>query len=175
MNRSSLDRSSRPSQLNKSGVQQNRSNYQSQRQSAVQDRQSVSSSNKRDLQGNRQDWKDQNREDWQDYGQNRQEDRQDYGQARQEDRQDYANRYNNRYYDGWYGYNHYENWNNGAAFATGLVIGATLSAAAFSSAYPSGCVSSNFGGVAYYNCGTNWYQRVYRGGNVTYIVVNQPY
>jgi hypothetical protein len=49
-----------------------------------------------------------------------------------------------------------------------------LSAAAFGSAYPSGCVTTSVGNVSYYQCGTNWYQRVYRGGNVTYIVVNPP-
>jgi len=100
-----------------------------------------------------------------------QSDRQEYGDKVMDERKEYAEGYNDEWYGG---YRHYENWESGAAVAVGLVVGATLSAAAFSSANPSGCVTTSVGNVSYYQCGTTWYQKVYRDGNVTYIVVNPP-
>lgn len=175
---SSINRSSRPSQMDRSRVNQNQAGSRIQNSGSIKDRQSNIGSKNKDWQQNRQDWKDQNREDWQDYGRNGQEDRQDFMYNRQEDRQDYANRYSNQrwyYDDDWYGHHHYDYWGSGAAFATGLVIGATLSAAAFNSGYPSGCATVNYGNVIYYNCGATWYEKVYRGGTVNYLVVNPPY
>ncbi len=158
-NRGSYSQGSRSSQVDRSSAQQKTS---SNRQNYKKDGQSAGSSQGKDYQQDRQDWKDSSRED-----------RQDYGQDRQSDRQEYAEGYHN---NEWYGgHRHYENWESGGAFVAGLVIGATLSAAAFSSAYPSGgCVTTYVGDVSYYQCGTTWYQKAYRGGNVTYIVVNAP-
>jgi hypothetical protein len=34
--------------------------------------------------------------------------------------------------------------------------------------------SSVIGGVTYYDCGGVWYNRVYSGGNVNYLVVDAP-
>ena len=67
-------------------------------------------------------------------------------------------------------YNHY----NAGAFAAGLIVGTTLSAVAYRSAYPSGCVITYVGNVSYYHCGTTWYQRSYGSGGDTYIVINNP-
>ncbi len=79
---------------------------------------------------------------------------------------------NKRYYGGG-GHRHYNNYNAGA-FAAGLIVGTTLSAVAYRSAYPSGCVITYVGNVSYYHCGTTWYQRSYGSGGDTYIVINNP-
>jgi len=79
---------------------------------------------------------------------------------------------NKRYYGGG-GHRHYNHYNAGA-FAAGLVVGTTLSAVAYRSAYPSGCVITYVGNVSYYHCGTTWYQRSYGSGGDTYIVINNP-
>jgi hypothetical protein len=52
-------------------------------------------------------------------------------------------------------------------------VGAYLTASAFSamSCSPSIVV---VGGITYSQCGGDWYQRAYRGGSVTYVVVNAP-
>jgi len=67
-------------------------------------------------------------------------------------------------------YNHY----NAGAFAAGLIVGTAISASAYSSAYPSGCVATFVGNTTYYQCGTTWYQREYASSGTTYIVVNNP-
>ncbi len=79
----------------------------------------------------------------------------------------------NKSYYGGGGHRHYNNYNAGA-FAAGLVVGTTLSAVAYRSAYPSGCVITYVGNVSYYHCGTTWYQRSYGSGGDTYIVINNP-
>ena len=79
---------------------------------------------------------------------------------------------NKRYYGGG-GHRHYNHYNAGA-FAAGLIVGTTLSAVAYRSAYPSGCVITYVGNVSYYHCGTTWYQRSYGSGGDTYIVINNP-
>ena len=170
-NRGSYSQGSKSSQVDRSSAQQKTS---SNRQNYKKDGQSASSSQGKNYQQDRQDWKDSSREDRQDYGKDMQSNRQDYGDNVRDDRKEYYDDHSYRYYGS--GYHHYESWGSGGAFVAGLVIGATLSAAAFSSAYPSGgCVTTYIANVSYYQCGTTWYQRAYRGGNVTYIVVNQPY
>ena len=54
-----------------------------------------------------------------------------------------------------------------------MVVGATITAAAFSAMAvpPTPVVVS---GVTYYQSGSTWYQPVYQGGQVTYVVVNPP-
>ena len=79
---------------------------------------------------------------------------------------------NRRYYGG-HGHRHYEHYNAGA-FAAGLIVGTAISASAYSTAYPSGCVATFVGNTTYYQCGTTWYQREYASGGTTYIVVNNP-
>lgn len=63
----------------------------------------------------------------------------------------------------------------GAGIAAGaLAIGAIVSASQWGSL---GCTPETIvvGGVTFYRCGSNWYERVFEGsGNVTYIVVNPP-
>jgi hypothetical protein len=55
----------------------------------------------------------------------------------------------------------------------GAVVGATITAAAFSAMAvpPTPVVVS---GVTYYQSGSTWYQPVYQGGQVTYVIVNPP-
>ena len=120
-----------------------------------------------------------NREDWQNYGKekqdsrqqaasNRQEDRQDYGKNSREDWQEYGD---DRY--GGYGGRYYGGSYPTGGVAAGMVIGATLTAAAFN-AQKSSCSSVAVNGITYQQCGSTWYQPSYQGGDVTYIVVNAP-
>ena len=69
-----------------------------------------------------------NREDWQDYGTNAREDRQDYGSNAREDWQEYGEDYHGGYGGRYYGGFCYPT----GGVAAGMVIGATLTAAAFS-------------------------------------------
>lgn len=123
-----------------------------------------------DRQSNRKDYAGDRQSNRQDYASDRQSSRQEYGNKARDERQEYAERYSyNRY-----GHHHYEHWGSGGAFAAGLVVGTSLSLAAFNSGYPSGCATTYVGNTAYYHCGTTWYQKAYSQGNVTYIVVNPP-
>jgi ABC-type sugar transport system substrate-binding protein len=56
---------------------------------------------------------------------------------------------------------------------TGAVIGSTMTAAAFS-AQSASATQVVVGGVTYYQVGSTWYQPVYQGGQVTYVVVQPP-
>ena len=58
----------------------------------------------------------------------------------------------------------------GAAIAatTAIVVGS------YYSALPSGCMKVIENGMTYYTCNGYWYQPVYKGSSVTYVVVNQP-
>ncbi len=81
---------------------------------------------------------------------------------------------NKKYYNrGGSRHRYYNNYNAGA-FAAGLIVGTAISASAYSSAYPSGCVATFVGNTTYYQCGTTWYQREYASSGTTYIVVNNP-
>jgi len=111
----------------------------------------------------------------QSYGQDAQQSRQSYGQDAQQSRQNYADNYDDYhyhgggYYGGGYGY--------GGAYAagavTGAVIGSTMTAAAFS-AMSTPTTQVVVGGVTYYQAGSTWYQPMYQGGQVTYVVVQPP-
>lgn len=70
--------------------------------------------------------------------------------------------HNHRHYhrDDWYRY--------GAGFATGLAIGAIVSS------LPSGCREVYVGGIAYQQCGSNWYRPSYQGSRIVYQVVADP-
>jgi len=73
---------------------------------------------------------------------------------------------------GWSGY-----YGSGAAYATGVAVGATTTAAVAGSTYyslPSSCATYVYGGVSYYSCGGTWYQQRYQGSSVTYVVVSDP-
>lgn len=74
---------------------------------------------------------------------------------------------------GWSGYPA----GTGAAYATGVAVGATATAAAVGSAYyalPNGCSPSAWNNYSYYYCGGAWYQQRYEGGSSVYVVVSGP-
>lgn len=57
----------------------------------------------------------------------------------------------------------------GAAVATtAAIIGSMVNT------IPPSCVNTTVGGVAYYQCGSTWYQPQFNGGTTTYVVVNPP-
>ncbi|HVK73297.1 MAG TPA: hypothetical protein VM734_08235 [Kofleriaceae bacterium] len=76
-----------------------------------------------------------------------------------------------------YGYRggYYNRWGYPAgAAAAGAVAGLAIGTAV--AALPtSGCDSIVYGGVAYTRCGSTYYQPVYRGTAVQYVVVAPPY
>jgi hypothetical protein len=134
------------------------------------------------MQTSRQSAQASNREDWQSYGQQQQQSRQNYGQQAQQSRQNYASNYDNYHsgccYGGYYGGYHGGYYpSTGGAYAagvvTGAIIGSTMTAAAFR-AQASSCTQVIVGGMAYYQCGSTWYQPATQGSQVTYIVVNPP-
>ena len=62
-------------------------------------------------------------------------------------------------------------------YGAGVVAGAAIGAAVVGSYYrslPSNCVSVYRVSVAYYQCGSAWYQPVYSGTTVQYVVVQAP-
>jgi hypothetical protein len=133
------------------------------------------------MQGRQQAGDAANREDWQNYGKekqqsrqqaasDRQEDRQNYGKNAREDWQEYGEDYHGGYRGRYYG--------GSSAYPTGgvaagMVIGATMTAAAFN-AQKASCSSVSVNGVTYQQCGSTWYQPSYSGGSVSYVVVNPP-
>ncbi len=79
---------------------------------------------------------------------------------RRENRQDYRNEYyddRNEFYDDWRRYG----------------VGTSITVVTFDSLSCT-TTSSSVGGVTYYECGDVWYNRVYTGGSVSYVVVNAP-
>jgi hypothetical protein len=106
----------------------------------------------------------------QDYGQQQQEDRQSYGQQQQQNRQDFAEDYDDYHHGGYHP-------STAGAFAagavTGAVIGSTMTAASYNAMTAPKTIVV-VGGVTYYQVGTTYYQQVYQGGSVTYVVVNPP-
>jgi hypothetical protein len=79
---------------------------------------------------------------------------------RRDKRQDYRNEYHddrNEFYDDW---RHYG-------------VGTSITVVTFDSLSCT-TTSTSVGGVTYYDCGGVWYNRVYSGGSVSYIVVNGP-
>lgn len=71
---------------------------------------------------------------------------------------------------GWGGY-------RGYGYGAGVIAGAAVGAAivgSYYSALPSGCASVYRVGNPYYQCGSAWYQPVYSGSTVQYVVVDAP-
>lgn len=71
--------------------------------------------------------------------------------------------------------NDYNGW---GAFYAGAVVGAAVTRAAVVGAYystlPTNCVIVTQTTVTYYQCGSVWYQPVYSGMTVQYVVVTAP-
>jgi hypothetical protein len=92
------------------------------------------------------------------------EDRQDYQDKAREDRQDYLD-------DEWDDHNH-DDYHGGAAFVTGVAVGAAASSNYVTSAPCNTTVVVS--GLTYYHCGSTWYSRGNEGGEVVYIIVSPP-
>jgi len=69
--------------------------------------------------------------------------------------------------------NRYDAW--GHPIATAAAVTATaVAVGTMVAALPSGCNALNVGGVGYQHCGATYYQPVYEGTAVQYVVVNPP-
>ena len=88
------------------------------------------------------------------------EDREARRDERLEKRQDYRNEYYNDRDDFYEAWRHYS-------------VGTSITVVRFESMSCT-TTSTKVGGVTYYDCGGVWYNRVYRGGSVNYVVVNAP-
>jgi hypothetical protein len=73
---------------------------------------------------------------------------------------------------GYYGY-HYDSWGHPVA-AAAAVTAIAVAVGTMVAALPTGCSAVNVGGVAYQHCGATYYQPVYQGTSVQYVVVNPP-
>ncbi len=63
----------------------------------------------------------------------------------------------------------------GGAFVAGALVGAAVVAIGTRHTYlPSGCTSYDYYGRPYYHCGGVYYQPVYDGPEVVYVVVDDP-
>lgn len=78
--------------------------------------------------------------------------------------------------NGWGG-----NWDGdypaGAAYATGVAVGATTTAAVIGSYYstlPAGCSPYAWSNGYYYSCGNSWYRPTNSNGSTVYVVVSDP-
>ncbi len=81
------------------------------------------------------------------------------------------------YYGGGYrgGYGGYYNgWGHPIATAAAVTATAVAVGTIASTLPASGCSTVMVGGLAYQRCGPNYYQPVYEGGAVQYVVVNPP-
>lgn len=68
-------------------------------------------------------------------------------------------------------------YGTGAAYATGVAVGATTSAAVVGSYYatlPASCAPYYYGAYRYYSCGSTWYQQQVQGSSTVYVVVSDP-
>jgi hypothetical protein len=73
---------------------------------------------------------------------------------------------------GWGGGGYYR-----PGYGAGVIAGAAVGAAIVGSYYtalPPSCVTVYRSSVSYYQCGSAWYQPVYAGSDVQYVVVNAP-
>lgn len=126
----------------------------------VKDFQDKRADNAGDIQESRQDWKDTNREDWQDYGDKARNDRQEF----------YDNNEYYRYDDDW-------EWGDNVEYpyaaATAVALGTALTISAFNS-MTCNPTTVYVNGVAYYQCGSTWYNQAYQQGDVVYVVVDTP-
>ncbi len=98
---------------------------------------------------------------------NRADDRNDRMNERTDNRQD---RYQDRRE---YADDYYDDRREWVEDRQAMRIGAYLTASAFGAMSCSPTIVV-VGGVTYNQCGGDWYQRAYRGGSVTYIVVTAP-
>ncbi|HET7289291.1 MAG TPA: hypothetical protein VFJ67_02540, partial [Thermodesulfobacteriota bacterium] len=57
--------------------------------------------------------------------------------------------------------------------ATAIAVGTALTVSAFNSLTCTPTIVS-VGGVSYYQCGSNWYNQAYQGGDVVYVSVGAP-
>jgi hypothetical protein len=76
---------------------------------------------------------------------------------------------------GWTGYGYPAG--TGAAYATGLVVGSTATAAAIGARYstlPASCYPYAYGVHRYHSCLGTWYQEQYKSGTTVYVVVSDP-
>lgn len=62
----------------------------------------------------------------------------------------------------------------GAVVATAVVVGAVVAIGSRHTYLPSGCTSYDYHGRPYYHCGGYYYQPVYDGPEVVYVVVEKP-
>jgi hypothetical protein len=63
----------------------------------------------------------------------------------------------------------------GGAFVAGAIVGAAVVAIGTRHTYlPTGCTSYDYYGRPYYHCGGVYYQPVYDGPDVVYVVVDKP-
>lgn len=68
-------------------------------------------------------------------------------------------------------------YGTGVAYATGVAVGATTSAAVVGSYYatlPASCAPYYYGAYRYYSCGSTWYQQTVQGSSTVYVVVSDP-
>ncbi|HEX9666441.1 MAG TPA: hypothetical protein VGA95_07770 [Thermodesulfobacteriota bacterium] len=135
--------------------------------------QSTGSANQSERQSSRQSYGQDAQQSRQSYGQDAQQSRQSYGQDAQQSRQNYADNYDDYHYHGGGGYGYGYGGAYAAGAVTGAVIGSTMTAAAFS-AMSAPQTQVVVGGVTYYQVGSTWYQPMYQGGQVTYVVVQPP-
>ncbi len=63
----------------------------------------------------------------------------------------------------------------GGAFVAGAIVGASIVAIGSRHTHlPTGCTSYDYYGRPYYHCGGVYYQPVYEGPEVVYVVVDKP-
>jgi len=68
----------------------------------------------------------------------------------------------------------YDHWGHPIATAAAVTATAVAVGTVAATLPASGCSVVSAGGVAYQQCGANYYQPVYQGGGVQYVVVNPP-
>lgn len=107
--------------------------------------------------GDRRDFRTERRDDVRDVRRERYDNVGDVRKERYEHRHDYRKERHEWYEDRW----------------KRRTIGGTLTLASFSSLT---CTTTTVvvGGVTYYRCGNDWYQRAYRSSEVVYIIVEAP-
>lgn len=106
------------------------------------------------------------RGDRSDNRQDRIDDRQDHRDKAREDRQDFVE-------DRWDDHHHHRRHHAGAAFATGVALGAVASSN-YVTIVPSDAVVIVVNGVTYYRRGSIWYKRGNVSGDVVYLIVAAP-
>jgi hypothetical protein len=74
---------------------------------------------------------------------------------------------------GYYGGAHYDSWGHPIATAAAVTTAAVVVGTMVAS-LPPHCSGVSIGGVAYQQCGSSWYQPVYQGTSVQYVVVDPP-